>query len=144
MKGKEEYLDSEKYEIKAWDLSQFNIRPFIKRLNHIRKENPALQQTNNLVFTEVEIAPKVESEYLIAYLKSCECNYVLTVVNHHPTRAEEGWVRVPLERMGIEEGEPYRVRELITNTEFVWNKAWNFIRLNPTELVAAIFRIEPQ
>jgi len=51
---------------------------------------------------------------------------------------------VPLERMGIEEGEPYRVRELITNTEFVWNKAWNFIRLNPNELVAAIFRIEPQ
>ncbi len=144
MKGKEEYLDSEKYEIKAWDLSQFNIRPFIKRLNHIRKENPALQQTNNLVFTEVEIAPKVESEYLVAYLKSCERNFVLTVVNHHPTRAEEGWMRVPLERIGIEEGEPYRVRELITNTEFVWNKAWNFIRLNPTELVAAIFRIEPQ
>ncbi len=143
-KGKEEYLDSEKYEIKAWDLSQFNIRPFIKRINQIRKENPALQQTNNLVFTQVETAPKVESEYLIAYLKSSGRNHILTVVNHHPTQTQEGWVRLPLERLGIQEGDSYRVRELITNTEFVWNKAWNYIRLNPNELVAAIFRIEPQ
>ncbi|MFN3345807.1 MAG: alpha-1,4-glucan--maltose-1-phosphate maltosyltransferase, partial [Chloroherpetonaceae bacterium] len=77
MKGKEEYLDSEKYEIKAWDMSQFNIRPFIKRINQIRKENPALQQTNNLTFTQVEIAPQVESEYLIAYLKSSGNNHLL-------------------------------------------------------------------
>ncbi len=144
VKGKEEYLDSEKYEIKAWDLSQFNIRPFIKRINQIRKANPALQQTNNLVFTQVEVAPNIESEYLIAYLKSNGRNHVLSVVNHHPLHAQEGWVRVPLERLGIPEGDSYRVRELITNTEFVWNKAWNYIRLNPTELVAAIFRIEPQ
>ncbi len=144
MKGKEEYLDSEKYEIKAWDMSQFNIRPFIKRINHIRKENPALQQTNNLTFTQVEIAPQVESEYLIAYLKSSGNNHLLTVVTHHPTETQEGWVRVPLERLEIQEGESYRVRELITNTEFVWNKAWNYIRLNPNELVAAIFRIEPK
>lgn len=144
MKGKEEYLDSEKYEIKAWDMSQFNIRPFIKRINHIRKENPALQQTNNLTFTQVEIAPQVESEYLIAYLKSSGNNHLLTVVTHHPTETQEGWARVPLERLEIQEGEPYRVRELITNTEFVWNKAWNYIRLNPNELVAAIFRIEPK
>ncbi|MFN3562427.1 MAG: alpha-1,4-glucan--maltose-1-phosphate maltosyltransferase [Chloroherpetonaceae bacterium] len=144
MKGKEEYLDSEKYEIKAWDMSQFNIRPFIKRINQIRKENPALQQTNNLTFTQVEIAPQVESEYLIAYLKSSGNNHLLTVVNHHPSQAQEGWVRVPLERLEIQEGESYRVRELITNTEFVWNKAWNYIRLNPNELVAAIFRIEPE
>lgn len=142
MKGKEEYLDSEKYEIKRWDLSQFNIRPFIKRLNQIRKENPALQQTNNLAFAEVEIAPKVESDFLIAYLKWSGRNYVLTVVNHHPTQAQEGWVRVPLERLGLQDGEPYRVRELLTGTEFVWNKMWNFIRLNPTESVAAAFRIE--
>ncbi|MFQ3598459.1 MAG: alpha-1,4-glucan--maltose-1-phosphate maltosyltransferase [Chloroherpetonaceae bacterium] len=143
-KGKEEYLDSEKYEIKAWDLSQFNIRPFIKRINEIRKENPALQQTKSIVFTEVEIAPKVESEYLIAYLKSSGRNHVLSVVNHHPTQTQEGWVRVPLERLGIQEGDSYRVRELITNTEFTWNKAWNYLRLNPNELVAAIFRIEPE
>ncbi len=144
VKGKEEYVDSEKYEIKAWDMSQFNIRPFIKRINQIRKENPALQQTNNLTFTQVEVAPQVESEYLIAYLKSYGNNHLLTVVNHHPSQAQEGWVRVPLEALGIQEGEPYRVRELITNTEFVWNKAWNYIRLNPNELVAAIFRIEPK
>lgn len=144
MKGKEEYLDSEKYEIKAWDLSQLNIRPFIKRINHIRRENPALQQTNNLVFTQVEVAPKVESEYLIAYLKSSGRNHVLSVVNHHPLQSQEGWVRVPLERLGIQEGDFYRVRELITDTEFIWNKMWNYIRLNPNELVAAIFRIEPQ
>lgn len=144
MKGKEEYLDSEKYEIKAWDLSQFNIRPFIKHINQIRKENPALQQTNNLVFTQVEVAPKVESEYLIAYLKSSGRNHILSVVNHHPLQAQEGWVRVPIEHLGIQEGELYRVRELITNTEFTWNKAWNYIRLNPMELVAAIFRIEPK
>ncbi|MGQ9804798.1 MAG: alpha-1,4-glucan--maltose-1-phosphate maltosyltransferase [Chlorobiales bacterium] len=142
MKGKEEYLDSEKYEIKAWDLSKFNIRPFIKQINHIRKENPALQQTNNLVFTQVEVAPKVESDYLIAYLKSIGRNHILSIVNHHPLQAQEGWVRVPLERLGIQEGESYRVRELITNTEFIWNKTWNYVRLNPTELVAAIFRLE--
>jgi starch synthase (maltosyl-transferring) len=144
IKGKEEYLDSEKYEIKAWELSKFNIRPFIKRINQIRRANPALQQTNNLVFTQVEVAPKVESDYLIAYLKSIGRNHVLSVVNHHPSQAQEGWVRVPLERLGIQEGESYRVRELITNTEFIWNKAWNYVRLNPTELVAAIFRIEPE
>lgn len=143
MKGKEEYLDSEKYEIKRWDLSGFNIRPFIKKFNQIRKENPAFQQTNNLFFAEVEIAPKVESEFLIAYLKWSGRNYVLTVVNHHPTQAQEGWVRVPLERLGVQEGEPYRVRELLTGAEFVWNKMWNYVRLNPSEMVAAVFRIEP-
>lgn len=142
IKGKEEYLDSEKYEIKAWELSKFNIRPFVKHINQIRRANPALQQTNNLVFTQVEVAPKVESDYLIAYLKSIGRNHILSVVNHHPSQAQEGWVRVPLERLGIQEGESYRVRELITNTEFIWNKTWNYVRLNPTELVAAIFRIE--
>jgi starch synthase (maltosyl-transferring) len=135
---KEEYLDSEKYEIKQWDWEKpGNLKEFIARINHIRKENPALQSTRNVKFHEVD------NDYLLCYAKTTEdlSGILLMVVNLDPFHTQSGWARIPLEEWGIEPHQPYLAYDLLSGDKYFWQGERNYVELNPHMLPAHIFRI---
>ncbi|MBX2827369.1 MAG: alpha-1,4-glucan--maltose-1-phosphate maltosyltransferase [Flavobacteriaceae bacterium] len=136
--GKEEYLDSEKFQIRYWDWEQENkLTTLISKINHIRKEQPALQQTNNIRFLSIE------NDQLLAYYKYDQTreNEILAVVNLDPYYAQNGWVQLPMEDLGMHEGQTIRVHDLITGSSYHWDKEWNFVELHPA-LPFHLFKIE--
>ena len=142
--GKEEYLDSEKYEIKAWDLDRpGNIRSEITRINRIRKENPALQQTRDITFVRIDASENQEHSQLMGYLKRSldGHNIILTVVNLDPANTQSGWLRFPLELFGLNPAHHYRVEDLLSDMSYEWKGEWNFVEVNPRSMAAHIFRV---
>ncbi|MFH1821248.1 MAG: alpha-1,4-glucan--maltose-1-phosphate maltosyltransferase [Methanobacteriota archaeon] len=138
MPGKEEYLNSEKYEIKSWDREKpGNIIDLIAKVNQIRQENPALQTTWNLEFHEVN------NENLICYAKATEdlLNVLLIVVNLDPFHKQSGQVRVPIYELGIALDSPYLVHDLLSGNKYIWRGEWNYVELNPQLMPAHIFRV---
>jgi starch synthase (maltosyl-transferring) len=136
--GSEEYLNSEKYEIKDWDLNQAgNLTDLVSRVNRIRRENPALQSDGNLVFHAVD------NEQMIAYSKtnSASENVILVVVNLDPHHAQAGWLNLALNALGIEPDTAYQVHDLLTHERYLWNGPKNYVRLDPAFVPAAIFRL---
>ncbi|NLI95873.1 MAG: alpha-1,4-glucan--maltose-1-phosphate maltosyltransferase [Synergistaceae bacterium] len=134
LSGKEEYLDSEKYEIKTWDWDQpGNLREMIARVNRIRRENPALQQTKNIRFLECD------NDSLIAYLKVVPENTLLIVVTLDPFRVQSGTLRLPLADLGMEAGEPFLLADLLGGEKVIWHGEKNSLTLDPQELPARIF-----
>lgn len=136
--GKEEYLDSEKYEIKDWDLDQPNsLHDYIARLNQIRRENRALQRNHRLQFHQIN------NEQLLAYTKTTEQldNIILTVVNLDPHHTQSGWVELPLEQLGIDPSQPFQVHDLLSDVRYLWNGAHNYVELNPHVVPAHVFLI---
>ncbi len=134
--GTEEYLNSEKFEIKPRNWKEnTNIRAFITRINRIRNENPALQSNNSLAFYPVD------NEQLLFYGKNTEdlSNIVLVVVNLDPHNVQEGLVEVPLQQLNIKEHEVYQVHELLFDNRFLWQGRKNYVRLDPAESPAHIF-----
>ena len=139
--GSEEYLHSEKYEIRQWDLSDpESLAPLITKINRARRENMALQSDHSLRFHSIE------NENLIAYSKTHDDgvsrNIVLTVVNLDVAFAQSGWVQIPLEEWGILPGASFTVRDLLTDVAYTWNSAWNYVELNPSVLPAHVLRVE--
>jgi starch synthase (maltosyl-transferring) len=136
--GKEEYLDSEKYESKHWNREEpENLRDFITRVNRIRKENPALQTTWNLKFYEVD------NETLLFYGKATEdlSNIILVVVDLDPFHKQSGWVKVPIGELQIDPNQPYLVHDLLSEDKYIWQGERNYVELDPHILPANIFRI---
>lgn len=136
--GKEEYLNAEKYEIKAWDWDQAgNLKDLIARFNRIRKENPALQTTRNVRFLNVD------NESLLAYAKETEdlSNIILAVVNLDPFHTQSGWIRIPLEEFGIRPDQPYLVHDLLSEDRYFWQSDRNYVELNPHVIPAHILRV---
>jgi len=137
MPGKEEYLDSEKYEFIKWDWNKTNkLTTVISRLNHIRKERPSLQQTNNIVFCDTT------SDQVIAYYKFNDNkeDETLMIVSLDPYYPKQATVRLPLESIG---NQPVRVHDLITGNSYIWDKEWNFVELHPA-LPFHLFKIQRQ
>ena len=135
--GGEEYLDSEKYEIKArdWDGATkkgLTLAPFITQLNAIRKANPALQQLRNLVFHNTE------SEAIIAYSKREGKNLVLVVVNLDPSFAQGTIVHWDMNALGLEG--TFAVKDLLDGKSFDWSEH-QFIQLDPTRPVGKVAHI---
>ncbi|WP_333694954.1 alpha-1,4-glucan--maltose-1-phosphate maltosyltransferase [Flavobacterium sp.] len=133
--GKEEYLNSEKYEVYHWNWEAKNkLTTIITRLNHIRKEHASLQQTNNVVFC------KTDNEQLIAYYKfdDAKSDHTLMICNLDPYYPKQGVVRLPLEELG---NQPVRVTDLITGNSYWWDREWNFVELHPA-LPFHLFKIE--
>lgn len=142
--GKEEYLDSEKYEIKQWDLDRpGNIRYEIARVNRIRKDNPALQQTSDITFVRVDAGENREHQQLMGYVKRSQdgSNVILTVVNLDDRNTCGGWLRFPLELFGLPHTQAFMVEDLLSGQTFSWNGEWNYIELNPYGMPAHIFRV---
>ena len=143
-KGKEEYLDSEKYEIKQWDMDRpGNIRAEITAVNRIRMENAALQQTNNIEFVRVDAGEGCEHDMLMAYVKCSpdDENIILTVVNLDPQNTHTGWLRFPLEKFELPHTHHFRVEDLISGRTYEWDGEWNYIELNPEYMPAHIFKV---
>lgn len=136
--GKEEYLNSEKYEIQLWNWDNpGNLKDFIARINQIRKENPALQTTWNMHFYDVD------NEYLLAYGKTTEdlSNIILIVVNLDPYHTQSGLVLVPISTFGIDTDHPYMVHDLLTDDKYVWHGEKNYVELRPNSIPAHIFKV---
>jgi starch synthase (maltosyl-transferring) len=137
--GSEEYLDSEKYELKFRDHNApHNIKQDIARINRIRRENPALHRLDNLSFLPSDY------EGILAYRKSAPGNELLIVVNLDPFRPHESMLEVPIQALGIHESESYEVMDLLTLSRYVWRGSRNYVRLDPNERVAHVFRLTPR
>jgi len=139
--GREEYLNSEKYELKQWDFSKTNkLKELIKIINKLRKENTALQNTYN--FQEL----KIENDNLFCYMKYDEenDNYLLMAVNLDPYHQQGGWVQLPLALLNHKNRERYLMQDVLTSNSYYWENEWNFIELNPHVLPFHLFKIEKQ
>ena len=126
--GKEEYWNSEKYQVCHWDWEKENkLTTIMTKLNHLRRRHTSLQQTNNIEFLEVE------NEQLLAFYKydDAKSDETIMVVNIDPHYNQSGWIRLPLEQMGVHEGHAIRVEDLITGSSYHWDKEWNFVELPP-------------
>lgn len=137
--GSEEYLDSEKYQIRNWDLnSPYTIKHFIARLNRARKEHPALQSNNNLTFHQIN------NEEIICYTKHTDdlSDVMLTVVNLNPYQTQSGWIYWPLESLGFKPDQPYQVYDLLNETQYTWSGEFNYVELNPHITPAHLFWIK--
>ncbi|MBI1184380.1 DUF3416 domain-containing protein [bacterium] len=137
--GKEEYLDSEKFELKHYDWAKRNrITAHITLLNQLRKENKALQRTNNIEFCAIE------NQQILAYFKADRHteNYILAVVNFDANNAQSGWVQLPLSQMGIAADETFTVHDLISENSYFWKGEWNFVELRPPGLPYHLFKIK--
>lgn len=134
--GSEEYLDSEKYEIRVRDWNApGNIKQDVSKLNRIRAENAALHELSNLEFVHTDY------DGILAYRKYAPGNELLIIVNLDPHAAHETMVDVPLAAYGIGPNESYEVADLLTGTRYTWRGPRNYVRLDPTERVAHLFRI---
>ncbi len=138
IEGREEYLNSEKYEIKPWDWdTEGNIRPVIERVNRIRRQNPALQSIRN-----IELCP-IDNEAMLCYGKMTEdkSNIIIAVVSIDPHHRQSGWVRLPLHKMEIDPRRPFLAHELITDDKYIWQGEANYVELEPRIMPGHILRI---
>jgi starch synthase (maltosyl-transferring) len=136
--GREEYLNSEKYQFKERDWNApGNIKDYITTLNRIRKTNRALREYENLRFHTIE------NEQILFYSKATEGldNIILVMVNLDPYNTQSGFAYVPIESFQIDGTEPYQVEDLITGERFTWRGARNFVMLEPNSRPAHIFRV---
>ena len=150
--GKEEFLNSEKYEIRYWDWERTNrLTYLITLVNRIRRENAALQMTNNITFCTVS------DDAIMAYLKvSGEStapgevrlsdrpgsNRLIVVVNTDAYQRRAGWVQVPIWQLGIAPDQSYKVYDLLTGAYYTWQGGRNYVELDPYVLPMHLLRIE--
>lgn len=137
VQGKEEYLNSEKYEIKHWDWELKNkLTHIIGRVNEIRKAHPALQQTNNIYFCGME------NDQLLAYYKwdDSGSDRLLIIVSLDSETTRQGYVQLPLQQLGVDAGTRLEMYDLMTHTTYHWEAEWNYVALHP-DLPFHIFHI---
>ncbi len=136
--GREEYLDSEKYQWKErdWD-APGNIKDWITRLNYIRRENRALQSYDNLRFYQAD------NDAILFYGKmtAARDNLILVVVNLDPHRKQHSYIDVPIEQFGSIEGDVYQVHDLLSDARYIWSGRRNYVDLDPQIQPAHIFRV---
>lgn len=136
--GSEEYLDSEKYEIRNWDIERpDSLSDFIARVNGVRRDNEALQSDWNLDFYPVD------NDALLCYGKTNadQSNVIVVVANLDPHHAQSGWVELPIDDLGLEPDRPYQVHDLLSGAHFLWHGRRNFVRLDPVAAPVHIFRL---
>jgi starch synthase (maltosyl-transferring) len=134
--GSEEYLNSEKYEIKVWDWDRpGNIEDYVARVNTIRRENRALHYTGNLRFQGCD------NQNVLAYAKAKGGSVILTAVNMDPFHPQEAGVMAPLDYVGVADGEAFQAEELLTGQTETWNSLWRRVRLDPAFNPCAIWRL---
>ncbi len=136
--GSEEYLHSEKYELRHRDLDMDgSLVPYVKRLNDIRRKHTALAELTNLHFHFVD------NDNILAFSKvSQEGDPILVVVNLNPVHWAEATVHLDLGELGIDPAHPFRVHDLITDQAYLWHGSHNYVRLDPFQEPAHIFRVE--
>jgi starch synthase (maltosyl-transferring) len=136
--GSEEYLNSEKYEIRYWNLdAPDSLKELIARVNRIRKENSALHANHTLRFHPVD------NPEIICFSKRSEeqSNTVIVIVNLDPHHVQSGWTELPLAELGLPAQQPYQMHELLTEARYLWHGPRNYVRLDPHSIPAQIFRV---
>ena len=131
-KGSEEYLNSEKYEVKERSL-EGPLLPLFARLNKARRENPALQRLDNVTLLETE------SDELYAFAKRSGRNTILVCVNLDPAAPHEGVAVVPA-ALGLPP--TFRIRDLLDDSVYTWHVGRNYVRLEPGRRQAHVLRAE--
>lgn len=133
----EEYLNSEKYEIKHWEAPKENLKELIALVNSIRKGNTALQFTRNLT-----IIPN-DNPQIISYAKQSPINdnLLMIVVCLDPQHTQSGWLSIPSEQLGLPTDQPYLVQDLLSGDKYMWQGNSAFIELNPFVIPAHIFKV---
>lgn len=136
--GKEEYIDNEKYELKHWDWKKWTkTGELIARVNRIRKENPALQRTDNISFVHTG------NDQIICYVKRDESsgNVLIIAVNLDPRNTQSTDVYLPFEQLGLKNRWHYDLEDLLTGDRYTWEGEHHFIQLNPYDMPAHILRL---
>ena len=136
--GKEEYNNNEKYELKNWELDAAgNIKKEVILINKIRKENPALHETNNISVGETD------NPSILFYVKATAdlSNVILVIVNVDPRNKQAGRVKVPLAELGLPAEGFYAIEDLFNNNAFTWAGDWNYVELDPAVTPAHILRV---
>ena len=136
--GSEEYLDSEKYQLRTWGWESPNsLVKLIAQVNRIRRENLALHSDWSLRFHFAD------NDQIIVYSKMTDdlLNIIVTVVNLDPNRIQSAWVDLPLDVFHLDPRQPYQMHDLLTDTRYVWQGSRNYVELNPQRLPAHIFCI---
>jgi starch synthase (maltosyl-transferring) len=136
--GTEEYLDSEKYQLRLWDRNaKHSLQDLITKVNRIRKENPALHSDWSLRFH------KSGSDQILCYSKTTQdgSNIILTVLNLDPHQSHSASLELNLQELSIDDASPYRVHDLLSGKSFLWRGATNHVELDPQDCPAYIFQI---
>ena len=139
--GSEEYLNSEKYEIKHWDLEKpESLRELIARVNRIRRENPALHSDRSLRFYPID------NPELLCFGKRTEdlSNVIVVAVNLDPHHTQSGWVELPSEELGLNPQQTFQMHDLLTDARYLWQGKRNYIQLDPNSVPAQIFHVRPR
>jgi len=126
--GGEEYRDSEKFQLRAWDRQRADsLSDFIGLLNRVRRENPALQSDAGLRFL------RIDNEQMIAYTKMTPdlSNTVVCIVNLDPHHAQSGWLELDPDVMGMAPQQAYQMHDLVSGARFLWHGDRNFVSLDP-------------
>lgn len=145
--GSEEYLHSEKYEVRSWDLArQDSLSEFIARVNKIRRDHAALQFNDALHFH------RVDNDRIIAYSKTrqirgddsaaARTDVIVAVVSLDHLGVQSGWVGLDLGVLGLDPRRPYVMHDLLTGATYRWQGSDNFVMLDPSGLAAHLFSVE--
>ena len=135
-KVSEEYLDSEKYQIRHWNLdAPHSIAPLIARVNEIRRENVALQSDLSLTFHAVD------NPMVLCYHKRAGNNIILVAINLDPHNEQAGWIDLDLKALGIAHDETFDVEDLLTGVHYKWHDRSSYVALRPDVQPAHIFRV---
>jgi starch synthase (maltosyl-transferring) len=127
--GKEEYWNSEKFQLCYYDWEKENkLTLLISRINRLRHENEALQQTNNIKFCPIE------NNQLLAFYKwnQSRTNELLIIISLDHYYSQKGTVQLPLNDLNVKHGQPVYVNDLITGNTYNWSSEWNFVELHPS------------
>ena len=136
--GAEEYIDNEKFQLRHWQLDRSDsLRPVIKRLNHIRRNNPALHANGTLTFHPVD------NDLLIAYSKLSADgeNLIVTVVNLDGRHRQVGWMDLDFAAIGLSPDETVQAHDLLSDSRYLWGSPRVYIELDPETMPAHIFRL---
>ncbi|WP_326585005.1 alpha-1,4-glucan--maltose-1-phosphate maltosyltransferase [Streptomyces sp. NBC_00481] len=138
--GSEEYLDSEKYQLRPrdWDTAEQDgrtIAPLITALNDIRRRHPALHGLRNLRFHHTD------NDAVIAYGKRTGSDAVVVVVNLDPHHIQEAWITLDMAELGLGPGEHVPVRDELTGETYRWGRT-NYVRLEPGRAPAHVFHVQ--
>ena len=139
IEGREEYFNSEKYEVRNYDWKRTNrMTDIMSYLNKIRKANPALQSTWNTQFCAIE------NNQIVAYIKATDdlSNIILVVVNLDPNNGQNGFIQLPKERLRLTDKINVKLHDLITDEHYTWTQEWNFVDLNPNKMPFHLFKLQ--
>jgi starch synthase (maltosyl-transferring) len=140
--GSEEYLNSEKYQIRHWDRrAAHTIAPLITKLNQIRRTNPALQSDLSLHFHNVDNPQLIAYSKVAPATESAPANVILVAVNLDPHSEQAGWIDLDLKQLGIGHDETFDVEDLLTGIHYQWHDRSNYVALRPHVMPAHILRV---